>query len=90
MLKPQLLHSTSTPRLLAVTRIDYTGTLDKRRAQVITSKSRVQINLQQSLTPASEINYNKILQPRVTFQTSEFKHSGNKTEFKIETQNTIR
>src|SRR6185437_11863726 len=43
---PQLLHSTSTPRLPAITKIDYTGTLAKRRAQVITSKSRVQINLQ--------------------------------------------
>ena len=48
-LKPQLLHSTSTPRLSVVARIGYTGTLAKRRAQVITSKSRVQINLQLSL-----------------------------------------
>ena len=45
-LNPQLLHSTSTPRLPTVTRIDYMGTLAKRRAHVITSKSRVQINLQ--------------------------------------------
>ena len=39
---PQLLHSTSTPRLPAVTRIDYTGTLAKRRAQVITSNQGFQ------------------------------------------------
>ena len=66
------------------------GTLAKRRAQVITSKSRVQMNLLQSLTQASEINYNKVLQSRITFQTSEFKHSGSKMEFKTETQNTVR
>ena len=86
----QLLHSTSTPRLPAVTRIDYTGTLAKRRAQVITSKSRVQINLQQRLTQASETIYNKVLHSRVTFQIPEFKHSGSKMEFKTETHNTIR
>ena len=87
---PQLLHSTSTPRLPAVTRIDYTGTLAKRRAQVITSKSRVQINLQQRLTQASEIIYNKVLQSRVTFQISEFKHSGNNNKFETSFENTIR
>ena len=41
-LNPQLLHSISTPRLPAVTRIDYTGTLAKRRAHVITSNKSVQ------------------------------------------------
>ena len=87
---PQLLHSTSTPKLSAVTRIDYTGTLAKRRAQVITSKNRVQINLQQRLTQASEIIYNKVLQSRVTFQTSEFKHSGKYNKFETSFENTIR
>ena len=57
------------------------GTLAKRRAQVITSKSRVQINL----TQASEIIYNKILQFRVYNPNLRVQHSGSKTEFKTET-----
>ena len=39
---PPLLHSTSTPRLPAITRIDYTGTLAKRRTQLITNNKSFQ------------------------------------------------
>jgi hypothetical protein len=89
-LNPQLLHSTSTPRLHAVTRIDYTGTLAKRRAQWLQAKAEFKIIYKQRLTQASEIIHNKVLQSRVTFQTSEFKHSGKYNKFETSFENTIR
>ena len=48
---------------------------------MITSKTKVQITLQQEFnTKVIGLIYNKVLQSRVTFQTSEFKHSGKQTE----------
>ena len=44
--KPGLLHSISTLRPHALTRIDYTGTLAKRRAQMITGNKSVPSHLQ--------------------------------------------
>ena len=65
------------------------GTLTKGQAQMITSKTRVQNKLQQEFnTKVTGLIYNKVLQTRVTLQTSEFKRCGKynkvETSFKVQ------
>ena len=84
------MQSTSTLRPPAVTRIDYTGTLTKRRAQMITGNKNVQNHSQTEFNRSTNLNYNKCLQVSFTIQTSEFKCSGK--QFRVENKlqnNTI-
>src|SRR6185503_11362056 len=89
-LKPELLHSISTLRPPALTRIDYTGTLAKRRAQMITGNKSVQSHLQPEFNRSTNLNYNKCLQVSFTIQTSEFKCSGKQFRVENKLQNIVQ